>query len=277
MRLPLLARDAAGHAHLGPRPSAQPVVEASFRCMGEPTSPGALDGLRVLDFCRLGFGSQATMILGCLGAEVIRIESSTRPDPIRVMPPFVPEPGETGLGFGGATLAQAQKQQSANRGGIFYKYNTGGKRSIAVDARNPDGLDLLRRLVAVSDVVTESFAAGHAGPVGTRLRHVARAAARHHLRVDVRLRPRRAGLALRHHGSDRAGAHRAHASRRAARPRAGGLVVQLPGPRRWVPRRVRGADRARAPARAPARVNTSTCRSSSRPPRSAGRWCSTGR
>ena len=49
------------------------------------------------------------MILGCLGAEVIRIESTTRPDPIRVMPPFVPEPGETGLGFGGATLAQAQE------------------------------------------------------------------------------------------------------------------------------------------------------------------------
>ncbi len=72
----------------------------------------ALDGLRVLDFCRLGFGSQATLILGCLGAEVIRIESTTRPDPIRVMPPFVPEPGEQGEGFGGATLANANKVQS---------------------------------------------------------------------------------------------------------------------------------------------------------------------
>ncbi len=128
--------------------------------MVDAASPVALDGLRVLDFCRLGFGPQATMILGCLGAEVIRIESTTRPDPIRVMPPFVPEPGEVGQGFGGATLAQAQKMQSVNRGGIFYKYNTGGKRSIAVDARNPDGLELLRKLVTVSDVVTESFAAG---------------------------------------------------------------------------------------------------------------------
>lgn len=128
--------------------------------MADAVSPVALDGLRVLDFCRLGFGSQATMILGCLGAEVIRIESTTRPDPIRVMPPFVPEPGEVGQGFGGATLANAQKQQSANRGGIFYKYNTGGKRSIAVDARTPEGLDLLKELVKVSDVVTESFAAG---------------------------------------------------------------------------------------------------------------------
>lgn len=128
--------------------------------MAAPESRGALEGVRILDFCRLGFGSQATMILGCLGAEVIRVESTTRPDPIRVMPPFVPEPGEVGEGFGGATLARAQKMQSPNRGGIFYKYNTGGKRSIAVDARNPEGLNVLRGLVERSDVVTESFAAG---------------------------------------------------------------------------------------------------------------------
>jgi crotonobetainyl-CoA:carnitine CoA-transferase CaiB-like acyl-CoA transferase len=130
------------------------------RVKADTSVAGALDGLRVLDFCRLGFGSQATLILGCLGADVIRIESTTRPDPIRVMPPFIPAPGEQGEGFGGATLANANKVQSLNRGGIFYKYNTGGKRSIAVDARHPDGLSVLERLVAVSDVVTESFAAG---------------------------------------------------------------------------------------------------------------------
>jgi benzylsuccinate CoA-transferase BbsF subunit len=134
--------------------------------MVAPESRGALEGVRVLDFCRLGFGSQATMILGCLGAEVIRVESTTRPDPIRVMPPFIPEPGEVGEGFGGATLARAQKTQSPNRGGFFYKYNTGGKRSIAIDARHPEGLTVLRRLVERSDVVTESFAAGTLAPTG---------------------------------------------------------------------------------------------------------------
>ena len=217
--------------------------------MGEPTSQGALDGLRVLDFCRLGFGSQATMILGCLGAEVIRIESSTRPDPIRVMPPFVPEPGETGEGFGGATLAQAQKQQSANRGGIFYKYNTGGKRSIAVDARNPDGIDLLRQLVAVSDVVTESFAAGTLARWGLDYDTL------RGLRPDIiyvsmcgygHVGPDSHYVTM---GPTARSAHRAHASRRASRPRTGGLVVQLPRSRRWLPRRLRGVDRTRAPAR----------------------------
>jgi len=120
----------------------------------------ALEGLRILDFTRLGFGAQATLICGCLGAEVIRVESTRFPDAIRVMPPFVPEPGERGEAFGAATLANATGASSPNRGGIFYKYNTGGKRSITVDARHPKGLQLLKDLVAHSDVVTESFAAG---------------------------------------------------------------------------------------------------------------------
>jgi crotonobetainyl-CoA:carnitine CoA-transferase CaiB-like acyl-CoA transferase len=123
-------------------------------------SPMALNGVRVLDFTRLGFGAQATLICGCLGAEVIRVESTKRPDPIRVMPPFVPDPGARTTGFGSATLADTAGAPSANRGAVFYKYNTGGKKSITVDARNPRGLALIKGLLAVSDVVTESFAAG---------------------------------------------------------------------------------------------------------------------
>jgi crotonobetainyl-CoA:carnitine CoA-transferase CaiB-like acyl-CoA transferase len=120
----------------------------------------ALEGVRVLDFTRLGFGPQATLILGCLGAEVIRVESSRHPDGVRVIPPLIPVAGEKGEGFGGASLAAAAAAGSFNRGGTFYKYNTGGKKSITIDARHPEGLAVLKRLVAVSDVVTESFAAG---------------------------------------------------------------------------------------------------------------------
>src|SRR4051794_26885206 len=104
----------------------------------------ALDGVRVLDFTRLGFGSQATLILGCLGAEVIRVESSKHPDGVRIIPPLVPVAGEKAEGFGGGSLAAARGLSSFNRGGTFFKYNTGGKRSITVDARHPDGLALLK-------------------------------------------------------------------------------------------------------------------------------------
>jgi crotonobetainyl-CoA:carnitine CoA-transferase CaiB-like acyl-CoA transferase len=120
----------------------------------------ALSGVRVLDFTRLGFGSQATLILGALGAEVIRVESAKHPDPIRVMPPYVPQPGETSEQFGNATMAAREAAQSMDRGAIFFKYNTGGKKSIAVNSKDPRGLDILKRLIAVSDVVTESFALG---------------------------------------------------------------------------------------------------------------------
>lgn len=132
--------------------------------MTERTSqdmPFALEGVRILDFTRLGFGPQATLILGCLGADVIRVESGTRPDPIRVMPPYAPVDGEPGRQqFGDVSAATVSRATSVDRGGIFFKYNTGGKRSIALNARTERGLDLLRRLVPHCDVVTESFSPG---------------------------------------------------------------------------------------------------------------------
>ena len=57
-------------------------------------------------------------------------------------------------------MANATAASSPNRGGIFYKYNTGGKRSITVDARHPEGLALAQTPGGRVDVVTESFAAG---------------------------------------------------------------------------------------------------------------------
>ena len=58
--------------------------------MSPPALP-PLAGIRIVDLTRLGYGAQATALCGALGAEVIRIESRTRPDPVRVMPPFVPQ------------------------------------------------------------------------------------------------------------------------------------------------------------------------------------------
>ena len=91
---------------------------------------------------------------------MIRVESTKRPDPVRVMPPFLPDPGERTVGFGSATLADTAGAPGTNRGAVFYKYNTGGKKSITVDASHPKGLEILKDLITVSDVVAESFAAG---------------------------------------------------------------------------------------------------------------------
>jgi benzylsuccinate CoA-transferase BbsF subunit len=127
--------------------------------MMSKNAPPPLAGVRIIDLTRLGYGAQATALCGALGAEVIRIESRTRPDPVRVMPPFVPQPGQatqTETGFAAAWTPEL----GFNRGGIFFKYNTGGKRSVALNLKEPRGLELLRRLIAKADVLTESFSAG---------------------------------------------------------------------------------------------------------------------
>jgi benzylsuccinate CoA-transferase BbsF subunit len=127
--------------------------------------PPPLAGVRIVDLTRLGYGAQATALCGCLGADVIRIESRTRPDPIRMMPPHVPLPGEERARDAGVT-AQTTLAKGFDRGGIFFKYNAGGKRSVALNLKHPRGLELLKRLIATADVVTESFSAGAMARMG---------------------------------------------------------------------------------------------------------------
>jgi benzylsuccinate CoA-transferase BbsF subunit len=102
---------------------------------------GPLAGIRIADFTWVWAGPHATLQLAHLGAEVIRVEAVERPCVTRLLPPW-PD-GQPGL----------------NRSGYFNQFNQ-GKRSIALDLKTPEGLDLAHRLVACSDVVTENFAAG---------------------------------------------------------------------------------------------------------------------
>jgi crotonobetainyl-CoA:carnitine CoA-transferase CaiB-like acyl-CoA transferase len=139
-------------------------VEAGSSAM-KIQGPPPLAGVRIVDLTRLGYGAQATALCGALGAEVIRIESRTRPDPVRIMPPFVPRPGEVEQTEPGLVAAW-KPEMGFNRGGIFFKYNTGGKRSVTLNLKEPRGLDLLRRLIAQADVLTESFAAGALARMG---------------------------------------------------------------------------------------------------------------
>jgi crotonobetainyl-CoA:carnitine CoA-transferase CaiB-like acyl-CoA transferase len=100
-----------------------------------------LAGIRVADFTWVWAGPHCTLQLAHLGAEVIRVESSSRPCVTRLLPPFADfEPGP-------------------NRSGYFNQYNQ-GKRSITLDLKRPEALEAARRLCAASDVVVENFAAG---------------------------------------------------------------------------------------------------------------------
>src|SRR5213083_3445459 len=100
-----------------------------------------LAGVRVADFTWVWAGPFCTLQLAHLGAEVIRVETATRPCVTRLLPPFADfEPGP-------------------NRSGYFNQYNQ-GKRSITLDLKRPEAIEAARRLCAASDIVVENFAAG---------------------------------------------------------------------------------------------------------------------
>jgi formyl-CoA transferase/CoA:oxalate CoA-transferase len=104
---------------------------------------GPLHGLTVLDFTRVLSGPYCTMALGDLGARVIKLEHPARGDDTRRWgPPFL---GEESAYF-----------LSVNR----------NKESVAVDFKKPGGLDVIRRLLALADVVVENFRPGTLDPIG---------------------------------------------------------------------------------------------------------------
>jgi formyl-CoA transferase/CoA:oxalate CoA-transferase len=104
---------------------------------------GPLHGLTVLDFTRVLSGPYCTMALGDLGARVIKLEHPARGDDTRRWgPPFL---GEESAYF-----------LSVNR----------NKESVAVDFKKPGGLELIRRLLTISDVVVENFRPGTLDPLG---------------------------------------------------------------------------------------------------------------
>lgn len=108
----------------------------------EPTAPRLpLAGLRVADFCWIGAGSYTTKIFGDLGADVIKIETSTRLDSLRLAGPY--KDGKSGV----------------NRSGYFADRNA-SKRGITIDLKHPRALAVVRRLIAKSDIVANNFAAG---------------------------------------------------------------------------------------------------------------------
>lgn len=100
-----------------------------------------LKGLRVLDFCWVGAGAFVTKMLADLGADVIKIESRSRPDNLRVSPPR--RPGTSGLEASG-----------------YFASRNSNKRSFALDMRQPEAREIAHRLAAASSVMTSNFRPG---------------------------------------------------------------------------------------------------------------------
>lgn len=109
-------------AEWAPRPAVTPIAAPS-------TKP--LDGVRVLDFSWVLAGPFGCRMLGDLGADVVKLQTLTRP------------------------LSGVNDPQQ----GFFAVYNR-SKRSVALDMKASGALDVMRRLVEHADVVIENYAAG---------------------------------------------------------------------------------------------------------------------
>src|SRR5665647_2629566 len=101
-----------------------------------------LAGIRVCDLTWIIAGPTTTRVLADFGAEVIRVEHEQAIDAIRLGRPIVGEKGPT-----------------LNNSGFFNYFNR-NKKSILLNARHPDGMDLLKQLIAASDVIVENFSSG---------------------------------------------------------------------------------------------------------------------
>lgn len=97
---------------------------------------GPLSSLKVLDFSTLLPGPFASLLLADMGAEVLRIESPTRVDLTRVLPPHVD----------GVSASHA--------------YLNRNKRCISLDLKQPAAVEVVKKLVAEYDIVLEQFRPG---------------------------------------------------------------------------------------------------------------------
>ncbi len=95
-----------------------------------------LEGIKVLDVSRVLAGPFCCMLLGDMGADVVKVERVGRGDDVR----------SVGDKVGGESL--------------YYMMMNRNKRGVTLDFRNPRGIELLKSLVSEADILVENFRAG---------------------------------------------------------------------------------------------------------------------
>jgi succinate--hydroxymethylglutarate CoA-transferase len=123
----------------------------SFSNAKSPRSePGALERVRVLDFSRILAGPFCSQILADYGADVIKVESLQ---------------GDETRSWQGAGEAADWKEDAGPISFYFASVNR-NKRSISLDLKQPEALEVVYELVKTSDVVLENFVPGSADRLG---------------------------------------------------------------------------------------------------------------
>jgi crotonobetainyl-CoA:carnitine CoA-transferase CaiB-like acyl-CoA transferase len=115
------------------QPAATPLAGLPRRRY-EPETKGPLGGVRVLDLTRLVSGAQLGLVLGDLGADVVKVERPGIGDPFR--------------------------HTTIDGYDAYWRAYGRNKRSITLDYARPEGRELLLRLVETADLLAENFTPG---------------------------------------------------------------------------------------------------------------------
>jgi crotonobetainyl-CoA:carnitine CoA-transferase CaiB-like acyl-CoA transferase len=109
--------------------------------------PMPLDGIRVVDWTIWKQGPVASVMLADIGADVIKVEERVGGDP-------------------GRGILRAQGLDLTDRPNFYFEANNRNKRSIAVDLKKPEGVEIVRRLADRADVFVQNFRQGVAARLG---------------------------------------------------------------------------------------------------------------
>lgn len=113
-----------------------------------PVPPGPLAGLRVVDCSTVLAGPYCTMLLGDLGADVVKVE---------------PPEGDSTRGWGPPWVGDTA---AGTRTAAYFLAVNRNKRSIRLDLRRAEGAEVLRRLLSRGDVLVENFRTGGLARLG---------------------------------------------------------------------------------------------------------------
>jgi crotonobetainyl-CoA:carnitine CoA-transferase CaiB-like acyl-CoA transferase len=139
------------HASTAPRASQARAPQYTLSALGKPLP---LAGIRIFDFSWFLASAGGTRFLTALGAECIKVEWKDSPD--TRMAAMAPVGGRAAREAATGPLAGVT---DPSMGGQFNNKNA-GKRGLSLNVRHPEGLQIARRLIAMSDIVAEGFSPG---------------------------------------------------------------------------------------------------------------------
>ena len=149
------AQSRTGHS----RTFVSPRAAAPSDALSVHGKPFALNGVRVIDLSWMLASAGGGRFLAAMGAEVIKVEHSSRPDAMRFSRGSCPPGGRASRDAATEPLLTPEISSDPNRGGAFMEINS-GKMSLSLNLKHADGRRILEDLIRDADMIVEGFSPG---------------------------------------------------------------------------------------------------------------------